>query len=194
MGTWDWDEVSHELVLLGEAPAAALQAAAIISAPVFDDDWEKGVLDQTGLAQLSLAEWSISSEIETIFAVLRDSGSKFGYVMEPGAASKAEGTARKLALTPATAKTIADDLAMDFPMAFIDEQQLCLLVSYFSDYSLICQREDLFETWLANNPIDLALHENEPPFPAADNLKAAREFAARRRIAWDEFMRKMRSP
>jgi hypothetical protein len=194
MGTWDWNDVRHELVPLVQAPEAVRLAAAIASEPAYDKDWERRVFEKTGLAQLSLVEWSICSEVDTIFATLRDNGSQWGYVVEEGATSVAEATARKIALTPATARKISDDLAMDFPMVFIDDQQLCILVSYFSDYALICMREDLFEIWLANNPIDLSLRENELPVPAADNLKAAREFADRRRVAWDDFIDRMRSP
>ena len=194
MGTWDWNDVRHELVALVEAPEAVRLAAALASEPVFDQDWERRVFEKTGLAQLSLVEWSICSEIDTIFATLRDHGSQWGYVVEEGAATVVEGRARKIALNPSTARKISDDSAMDFPMVFIDEQQLCMLASYFSDYALICMREDLFEKWLANNPIDLSSREDEPPFPTADNLKAAREFADRRRVAWADFMSNMRAP
>lgn len=194
MGTWDWKVVRHELVPLDQVPEMARLAAAIIAEPVFDKDFEKRVLDETGLAQLSLIEWSISSEVESIFATLRDNGSEWGYVVEQGAQALTESPPRKIALTAATAKKISDNLAMDFPMVFIDDQQLCVLVSYFSDYALICLREDLFGRWLADNPIDLSLRYDESPFPAADNLESAREFADRRRIEWDHFMGRMRSP
>ena len=194
MGTWDWKAVGHELVPLDQVPEIARLAASIIAEPVFDEDFEKRVFDETGLAQLSLIEWSISSEVESIFATLRDNGSEWGYVVEQIDPTLAESPPRKIALTAATARKISDDLAMDFPMVFVDDQQTCMLVSYFSDYALICMREDLFEGWLANNPIDLSLRYDEPPSPSADNLTAAREFADRRRIEWDHFMGRMRSP
>ncbi len=194
MGTWDWKAVRHEIIPLDQVPEAARLAAAIITEPLFDRDFEKRVFEQTGLAQLCLIEWSISSVVESIFATLRNRGSVWGYVVEQGATPVTEGPSRKIALTAATARKISDDLAMDFPMAFVDDQQLCVLVSYFSDYALICMREDLFETWLADNPIDLTPFLDEPPFPLADNLKAALEFADRRRIAWDDFFGKMGAP
>lgn len=194
VGTWDWKAVRHELVPPDQVPEAARLVAESITGPVYDEDFERGVLEQTGLAQLSLIEWSVSSEVESIFKTLRQHGSEWGYVVEQGAPALTESPPRKIALTAATAKKISDDLAMDFPMVFIDDQQTCMLVSYFSDYALICLREDLFETWLADNPIDLTLFYDEPPFPAADNLKAAREFADLRDVAWDDFRARMRSP
>jgi len=194
MGTWDWKAVRHEIIPLDQVPEAARLVAASITGPPDAKDLDRRVFEHTGLAPLSLIEWCVSSEVESIFKTLRDHGSEWGFVVEQGAPDLTESPPRKIALTAATAKKISDDSAMYLPMVFIDDQQTCMLVSYFSDYALICLREDLFETWLADNPIDLTLFYDAPPFPAADNLKAAREFADLRLVAWVDYIRRTRSP
>jgi hypothetical protein len=193
MGTWDWNDVENKIVPLDAAPPAANLAAAIISDERFDEEWERNVFDLTGLPQLSLVEWHVCSEVESIFGILRDAGSQRGWVVELGEGHAAENYTREIALSASTAEQIHRDLAMEFPMAFVDDQRLCVLVSLFSDYALICLREDLFEKWLATNPVDLTLNAHEP-YPVARDLKTAQTFAHRRSASWYAHLRETRAP
>ena len=192
MGTWDWEGVENEIVPLNLAPECAKLAAAIISKDWAYEDWEREVFERSGLPQLSLIEWRVCHEIESIFELLRAEGSKAGYVVENDG-PVAKDYARQISLSATTAEQIHRDLAMEFPMAFIDDQQLCVLVSYFSDYALICLREDLFEKWLAKNPMDLTLFGNEEPYPIASDLKNAQALALRRSASWYAHVRETRA-
>lgn len=167
-------------------------AAAIISDERFDDEWERKVFELTGLPQISLVEWHLCSEIESIFGILRDAGSQRGWVVERGEGYVAEDYSREIALCASTAEQIHRDSAMEFPMAFVDEQQLCVLVSLFSDYALIGLREDLFENWLASNPVNLTLFAHEA-YPVANDLKTAQALALRRSASWYAHLRETRA-
>ena len=185
LGIWDWDDVENKVVELDSAPAAAKLAAEIISSEKIDAAWEATVLKRTRLPQLSLIEWSISDEVASIFEVLRNAGSQHGFVVEQGEAFRAKNYTREIVLSAETAEQIERDLAMDFPMAFVDEQRFCFLVSYFSDYALISLREDLFRTWLEARSLDLTMWADAEPYPVANDLKTARELALRRSADWD---------
>lgn len=193
MGTWDWDDVENKVVDLGSAPAAAKLAAEIISSAEIDAAWEATVSERTKLPQLSLIEWSISDEVASIFDVLRSAGSQHGFVVEQGEAFRAKHYARGISLSALTAEQIQRDLAMDFPMAFVDEQQVCVLVSYFSDYALIGLREDLFKSWLETRTLDLTIWADAEPYPAANDLKTARELALRRAADWHAHWKEKRT-
>ncbi|MDP5102385.1 MAG: hypothetical protein NWP98_00490 [Erythrobacter sp.] len=192
MGTWTWEGVENKVVPLNLAPACASLAAAIISNDMADEEWEREVFERSGLPQLSLIEWHVCDEIESIFELLRAEGSEAGYVVENDG-HVAKDYARQISLSATTAEQIHRDLAMEFPMAFIDVQQLCVLVSYFSDYALICLREDLFEKWLAKNPINLTLFAQEEPYPIASDLKTAQVLALRRSASWYAHVRETRA-
>jgi hypothetical protein len=193
VGTWDWENVEHEIVPLDQAPECAMLAAAIVSSDMADEELEKKVFERSGLPQLSLIEWHVCDEIESIFELLRAEGSEAGYVVENDG-PVAKDFARRISLSAATAEQIHRDLAMEFPMAFVDDQQLCVLVSYFSDYALICMREDLFEKWLANRGLDLTIFAWEEPYPIACDLKTAQALAQRRSASWYAHVRETSAP
>ncbi|MEE4289792.1 MAG: hypothetical protein V2J14_10515 [Erythrobacter sp.] len=189
MGTWDWEGVENDIVALNRAPACAQLAAAIISQDMSSEEWARRVLEQSGLPQVGLVEWHLCDEVESIFELLRAEGSQIGYVVEQEAGRAAKEYARRISLSAATAEQIYRDLAMEFPMAFVDDQQLCLLASCFSDYALICLREDLFEKWLATRKLDLTLFADEEPYPVACDLKTAQALALRRSSSWRAHVR-----
>jgi hypothetical protein len=193
VGTWDWNDVENKVVPLDAAPPPAKMAAAIISDERFDEDWERKVFALTGLPQISLVEWHVCSEVESIFGILRDAGSQRGWVVESGGGHAAQEYAREIELSASRAEQIHRDLAMEFPMAFVDDQQLCVLVSLYSDYALICLHEDLFQKWLATNPVDLTLFAHEP-YPVASDLKTAQTLARRRSTSWHAQVRETSSP
>lgn len=193
MGYWDWEDVQNEVVPINLAPECARLAASIISNEIASEEWERKVFELTGLPQISLIEWHVCDEVEGIFKLLRAEGSKTGYVVENDGPVAKDYT-RQISLSATTAEQIYRDSAMEFPMTFVDEQQLCVLVSYFSDYALICLREDLFEKWLTKRSLDLTIFAWEEPYPIAHDLKSAQELARRRSASWYAHVRETSSP
>jgi hypothetical protein len=193
MGYWDWEDVQNEVVPINLAPECAKLAASIISNEMVSEDWEREVFARFGLPQISLIEWHICDEVQGIFELLRAEGSEIGYVVESDG-PVAKDYIRQISLSATTAEQINRDSAMELPMAFVDEQQLCVLVSYFSDYALICMRENLFEKWLANRNLDLTIFAWEEPYPIAGDLKTAQALAQRRSASWYAHVRETRAP
>lgn len=157
MAVWDWDDVPHEtLVLDGNAPAAATLAASLVPPePPITAAYDTFFEERSGHPLLQLCEWGVSSLIPEIFAMLRGSGSKFGFVVEQGHGWKPAGICRKIALDEATALRIFNDFAMDPTMAFVDDTGRCALASWWSDDCWIAMEPILFETWLSTNPLQM---------------------------------------
>jgi len=193
MGCWDWNDVPSQTGSMAGAPPAAKLAASIVPGPKLDAEYEADVAIKTGLPQLSLIEWSISDEVPQLFELLRMSGSTCGYVVNQIEQFRPASTFRKIELTTEIAEAIASDSAMDMPMAFVDERCVCALVSFHSDYALMCLEPNLFGKWLKANPKDLTMWAGEEPWPLADNLPFAQELARKRLISWNEYIRQSRS-
>ena len=189
MGTWDWDNIPHETIDAAGSPEAARLAATIVPDERLSDNWLQRVKDLTGLPQLSLVEWSISDEVEGIFGLLRDAGSSKGYVVEQHAVD----TVRVIDLTDKVAERIAIDVSMDLPMAFVDDQAICALASFFSDYALISMRPDLLERWINREDLDLTLWGDEERYPRPTTIAVAKALAALREAAWDSHVEQSRS-
>lgn len=194
MGTWDWDDVPNKTLALEGAPKAAQLAASIVPDETLSDDWHKSVQDQTGLPQLGLIEWSVSDEVQSIFPILRMMGSKVGYVVEQGAELKPVDYFREISLDDQTASQISAYYALDMPMAFVDEQQICALMSYHSDYALIALRADVFQEWIDKGALDLTMWGDQESYPPPQNLEEAKKLALRRQADWDARWKKSNKP
>jgi hypothetical protein len=193
VGYYDWESVPSQVLALSHAPVQA-QLAASITIPdlPFGAAYETSVETKTGLPQLSIVEWSVCWEVASLFALLRAAGSRFGFVAGQGDEHQARTEVRRIELSEAIAQAIEADAVLELPMAFVDDQSLCSLVSFFSDYALIGLSPDLFAVWLKNRPIDLTMWGGEEPWPAANNLADAQRLARRRRAAWDDYIREGR--
>lgn len=188
MTYFDWDEINHSIVKHDEAPAAARLAFCVVPDEQLSIEWQERVRSATKLPQLSLVEWSVCDEVVCIFELLRDAGSSKGFVVQQGEGFAAEDTARMINLDDATARQLERDRSIELPMAFVDDQAICILASYFSDFSLIGLREDLFNKWLEKADLDLTLWADEPRYPRPQSITEAQSQAARRQASWREYI------
>lgn len=195
MGTWDWDAIKkRQIVDVNTAPEAVRLVRQIHPDDDLDQAFEDHVEKVTGLPQLSLLEWPISDNAPEIFGLLREAGSSKGYVSLPyGDASQNKGCF-EISLSDDNAIRVCNDGALDWVSAFVDEQMICSIVSYHSDYALVGMRADLLDHWVTMEHFDLTLWADEAPFPKPKNYKEAQAIAARRLVSWDRVMNRAEKP
>ncbi|MGE3689959.1 MAG: hypothetical protein AB7F98_01115 [Novosphingobium sp.] len=193
LGMWDWDRLDHRLGLVANGPPAAKLAAAIVPGERIDRAYEQGVFQRTNLPGFSMVEASIGYFAREIFKILRDAGSKEGFVVEQVADNKPSEHFRRFFLTDEIADQIKQDCTFEPTMAFIDDKQQCAIATCYSDYSLLCMSQHLFDEFLSSNPLDLTLWRDEPRYPLAETFLQAVALAERRAKSWDERMKPRRA-
>lgn len=159
MAVWDWDDVPHEVFPFdgSEHPSARLAARLVPPKPPLTPAYDTLFEDRSGHPLLQLCEWGVSSLVPEIFAVLRESGSRYGLVVEQAEGWQPARTYRRFTLDEATALRIFKDSAMDPTMAFVDDTGRCALGSWWSDDTWIAMEPGLFETWLSRHPLELEI-------------------------------------
>ncbi len=180
MATWDWEDVDHRIVSPADLPTAGALAAKLANYTIVED-LERTVPNDTGLPGFPLWEGSIGHDTPILFKLLRDAGSHTGYVVK-------QGTSQVLAfeLSEQVARQISNDLCFEPPMAFVDDQCLCALVSYWSDFVQFCMREDLLLSFVSSSNFDFTLWSDSEPFPKAHSLADIQKLAQRRKREWIE--------
>ena len=175
MAVWDWDDVPHQVCAFdGSAhPSARLAASLVPPAPPLGPAYDAWFAERSGHPVLQLCEWSVSDLIPSIFAVLRENGSRFGFVVEQAQGWVPAETYCKVTLDEATAAQIARDSAMDPTMAFADDTGRCVLASWWSDDAWIAMEPDLFAQWLSREPLQMLIDGDWRSFDTFASAKAA---------------------
>ena len=193
MGIWDWVDVPHQKHPMSEAIAPVQLATKLVAADVSGQHFETEAEALLEIPFLSLIEWAPEDHLPETFAILRETGSERGFIVEVGKDAKPVDFFRSFELTDQVARAIQNDDAMNFAMVFVDDQQLCVMASYYTDYALIAMRADLLDQLVTLEDFDLTTWATEPEFPAARDHKHAQELAKRRLRSWNEVMARSRS-
>ncbi|MEP0189626.1 MAG: hypothetical protein ABJE00_04365 [Erythrobacter sp.] len=193
MGTWNWDDVPHQKHPMSEATEPVQLAAKLACLEIGSQNFEAEAAALIDLPFLGLIEWGAEDYLPETFAILKEAGSIRGFVVDEGEKGKPADFFRSLDLTDQIARAIQTDDAMNFPMVFVDDQQLCVMASFYSDYALIAMRSDLLDQLVTLEEFDLTMWASEPTYPAPRDHKHAQELAQRRLKSWDDHWSQSRS-
>lgn len=180
MSFYDWDDISHEIGALAGSPKPAILAAQIAPSLPLDEEFERRVFQVTGLPGIPLEEISIQDLLPDLLPFLKSVGSHTIYVAGRGDEDPEVGNFQSFDLSEHVCAQVMRDSVLELPCGIVDDQRVCAIVTWFSDYTLLCMREDLADQYLARHPLDLTLYEDGPRYPLARSLAEAQRLANRR--------------
>ncbi|MBB4099903.1 hypothetical protein [Sphingomonas kyeonggiensis] len=180
---WEWNSEVFRTRRLEDAPAVAAFAAGLVVEGPGGLDVNRSVLSRYGMHALPLIEWDHSHDAPAFFEALRHAGSTRGFFLDYPSDGPADGSFRECNLTPAAAAIIAKECLFGQAMLFVDDQFLAVVAAWNTDFTYLCMAPSLFDRYLSDNPMLLALSGDDHERPA-DTFRAALLGSFRRLEAW----------
>jgi hypothetical protein len=180
---WEWDKRYFRSGRIDEIPDVTTFASGLVSDGPGMLDISRSILSRYPLQALPLLEWDLSEDAPALFAALRRQGARRGFFLDYPGTDKPATHYRACDLTPETATAIRDQNLFGWETIFVDDRFCSVIAAWYTDFTYLCMRQPMFDTYLAEHPMYLSL-ECDPSEPPATNLAAAVAGAAKRLADW----------
>ncbi|AQR75189.1 hypothetical protein [Sphingomonas sp. LM7] len=183
---WEYDDRHFRSGDLHEEPAIARFVSGLVSGGPGRIDIHRSVISRYPLEALPLIEWNLSEDVPALFETLKSGGATNGFFLDyPDHA--ATGLFHACDLTPEVAALVRDEDLFGSAIVFVDDLILSAVAAWYTDITVLCMRQPLFDAYLTEYPLYLDL-EGDPAELPASSFEAALAAATKRLADWSSFM------